>query len=168
MAQPFAGIAQPVGPDRKDKVRVSTPRYPSVELVGRYSSQTEQMKRTRRCAALARRAFPARAEPCPVRIRRLQFRLDEEQVAQLLADYRAGCAGRQLAERYGLARSTLIELLREHDVAVRHPRVTPDQAAEMLRLYQAGMRQVDIAKRFSRDPGTVWHVLKRAGAFDAG
>jgi hypothetical protein len=62
-----------------------------------------------------------------------------------------------------LARSTVIELLRKHGVAVRYPRVTPVEAAEMVRLYGTGVRQVDIAARFGRDPGNIWHVLKRAG-----
>lgn len=123
------------------------------------------MKRTRRCTELARKTFAARPEPAPVSSRRVHFRLDDQLVAQLLASYQAGSTGRQLAERYGLARSTIIELLRKHSVAVRHPRVTPEQAVEMLRLCQSGMQQVEIAKRFGRDPGTVWHVLKRAGAF---
>jgi hypothetical protein len=37
----------------------------------------------------------------------------------------------------------------------------------MVQLYRAGTRQVDIAARFGRDPGNVWHVLERAGAFDS-
>jgi hypothetical protein len=86
-------------------------------------------------------------------------------VQLLLADYRAGRTGRQLAEQYGLARSTVIGLLRKHGVAVRFPRVTPEEAAEMVRLYRAGVRQVDIAAQFGRDPGNIWHMLKRAGAF---
>jgi DNA-binding CsgD family transcriptional regulator len=95
----------------------------------------------------------------------VNFRLDNQLVQQLLVDYEAGCTGRELAERYGLARSTVIGLLRLHGVAVRYSRVTPEEAAEMVRLYRSGVRQVDIAVRFGRDPGNVWHVLKRAGAF---
>jgi DNA-binding transcriptional regulator LsrR (DeoR family) len=94
----------------------------------------------------------------------VNLRLDEQLVQQLLADYQAGSTGRELAERYGLARSTVIGLLRQHGVAVRYPRVTPDEAAEIVQLYRTGMRQVDIAARFGRDPGNIWHVLKRAGA----
>ena len=82
----------------------------------------------------------------------------------MLADYQAGSTGRVLAERYGLARSTVISLLRKHEVEIRHPRVTPAEQAEMVALYQAGMRQVDIAARFGRDPSSIWHALKRAGA----
>jgi hypothetical protein len=138
-----------------------------VELVGRYSSRTEQMIRTRRCAALAKRAFPARSVPAPVVAHRVDVRLDEQTVQLLLAGYQAGASGHQLAKRYGLARSTVIELLRKHGVPVRYPRVTPAEAAEMVALYRTGVRQVDIAARFGRDPGIIWHVLKRPAAFAA-
>jgi DNA-binding transcriptional regulator LsrR (DeoR family) len=63
----------------------------------------------------------------------VNLRLDEQLMQQLLADYQGGRTGRELAERYGLARSTVIGLLRQHGVAVRYPRVTPDEAMEMVR-----------------------------------
>ncbi|HEX2904271.1 MAG TPA: hypothetical protein VHO01_12515 [Jatrophihabitans sp.] len=103
----------------------------------------------------------------PTSIRRLNLRVDAVIAAQIVADYEAGSTGRQLAERYGLARSTVIGLLRKHGAVVRYPRVTPEVGAEMLRLYRSGVRQVDIAQQFGRQPGNVWHVLKRLGAFEA-
>lgn len=133
--------------------------------MGRYSNLTEQVKRTKHLTVLTRKTFPARSDPAPAPVRRVSLRLDEQLVRQLLADYQGGRTGRELAEQYGLARSTVIGLLRQHGVAVRYPRVTPDEVAEMVRLYQSGVRQVDIAARFGRDPGNVWHVLKRAGVF---
>jgi hypothetical protein len=93
------------------------------------------MKRTKHCAALAGRSWSARPtvpSPAP---RRLDIRLDERLVQQLLADYQAGSTGRQLAKRYGLARSTVIGLLRKHGIEIRYPRVTPTEQAEMVALY---------------------------------
>jgi hypothetical protein len=113
---------------------------------------------------LAERTFPARPDLAPAPVRRVNLRLDEQLVRQLLAGYQAGRTGRELAEQYGLARSTVIGLLRQHGMAVRYPWVTPEEAAEMVRLYQSGVRQVDIAARFGRDQGNIWHVLNRAGA----
>jgi hypothetical protein len=49
-------------------------------------------------------------------------RLSGEQVDELVAAYGQGSTGRELAERHGLARSTVIALLRERGIAVRHPR----------------------------------------------
>jgi DNA-binding transcriptional regulator LsrR (DeoR family) len=66
----------------------------------------------------------------------VNLRLDEQLVQQLLADYRAGRTGRQLAERYGLARSTVIGLLRKHGVEIRYPRITPAEQTEMVWLYR--------------------------------
>lgn len=135
--------------------------------MGRYSHQAEQIKRTKRLTVLAGKTFPARPSPEPTPIRRVNLRLDEQVMQQLLADYQVGSTGRQLAERYSVARSTVIEPLRQHGVAGRYPRVTPAEAAEMVALYQSGVRQVDIAERFGRDPGNIWHVLKRTGALDS-
>lgn len=136
--------------------------------MGAYSNQTEQIKRIQRCITLFRKSWPARAASQPPARHRVDARLDNPQIGRLLAEYRAGRSGRELAERYGLARSTVIELLRKHGVAVRHPRVTAAEQAEMVALYQAGLRQIEIAARFGRSKGNVWHVLKRAGAFSAG
>lgn len=137
-----------------------------VDVIRAYSRYLEQIKRTNRCASLDGKSWSARPEVPSPAPRRLDIRLDEARLQQLLADYQAGSTGRQLAERYSLARSTVISLIRNHGVEVRHPRVTPDEAAEMVALHRAGVRQVDIAARFGRDPGNIWHVLKRAGAFE--
>lgn len=134
--------------------------------MGAYSNHLEQMKRTRRCLALSRKSWPARATSQPPVRHRVDARLDHQEIGRLLAEYRAGRSGRELAQKYGLARSTVIELLHKHGVAVRHPRVTASEQAEMADLYHSGVRQVDIAARFGRSKGAVWHVLKRAGAFD--
>jgi hypothetical protein len=42
---------------------------------------------------------------------RLEQRMTEAEIEQLVADYQAGLTGRHFAARYGLARSTVIELL---------------------------------------------------------
>lgn len=129
--------------------------------VGSYSNLTEQMRRVRRCAVLARKALPARPAPVAVLVRRVSVRIDDVAIGQLVADYEAGSTGRQLAERYGLARSTVIALLPRHGVAVRHPRVTAEESAEMLRLYRSGVWQVDvvdIAEQFGWQPGSVWQL----------
>jgi hypothetical protein len=54
---------------------------------------------------LAQKTFPARPGVAPTPVRRVNFRLDEQLVQRLLADYQAGRTGRELAEHHGLARS---------------------------------------------------------------
>lgn len=68
-----------------------------------------------------------------------------------------------MAERFGLARSTVIVLLRERGVAVRHPRVNASDVAQAVEWYEAGVRQIEIAERLGRSKSVVWHLLRRAG-----
>ena len=77
--------------------------------------------------------------------------------------YEAGATSRKLAEQFDLARSTAVSLLRKHGVGIRYPRLTPEQRARIIELYLSGVSQKEIARRFERDPGNIWHVLERAG-----
>lgn len=61
--------------------------------------------------------------PAPVRVAQ---RLSEVMIHELILDYQSGLSGRQLAEKYGLARSTLLKLVRERGVAVRHARLSAE------------------------------------------
>jgi DNA-binding transcriptional regulator LsrR (DeoR family) len=94
---------------------------------------------------------------------RVDARLSDAQTSQLVADYEAGVTGRQLAARYGLARSTVIALLKEHGAQVRYPRFTDADTDRVVSLYKEGVRQIDIAKELGRSKSAVWHVLHRAG-----
>jgi hypothetical protein len=134
-----------------------------VGVLGRYSNAANDLKRARRVLAMEQRSWPERT-PAPVVPRvRIADRLDEPAIDQLVRDYQAGATGWQLATQFGLARSTVIKLLKERGVVVRRPRVTDEDKAEMVRLFLDGMTQVAIAARFGRDPGLIWHVLERAG-----
>lgn len=94
---------------------------------------------------------------------KLAVRLTDEQQRELVASYVAGASGRQLAERYSLARSSVLELLKSRGVVLRYPRLTAEERALVVRLYQLRVRQVDIARELGRDKGHIWHVLRRAG-----
>jgi transposase-like protein len=58
----------------------------------------------------------------------------------------------------------MLELLKSNGVVLRYPRLTDEECARAVALYQQGVRQVDIARELGRDKGHVWHVLRRAGA----
>jgi hypothetical protein len=130
--------------------------------VGRYSRLAKHLKRIKQTLALQGQSWADRPEvaiPVPVRVSQ---RLDAATIQQLVSDYEAGLSGRQVAVKYDLARSTVLGLVRTHGVAVRYPRLTPAECAEIAALYQDGVAQVDIARQFKRDPGVVWHVLERS------
>jgi hypothetical protein len=89
--------------------------------------------------------------------------LDAATIERLVVDYQAGLSGDQLAVQYRVARSSVLKLLHEHGIALRYPRLTPDERTQIAALYVAGVSQVDIAKQFGRDPSLIWHTLRRAG-----
>lgn len=76
---------------------------------------------------------------------------------------RPGATDGQLADQYDLARSTVIQLLKDHGASVRRPRVSPDETALAVDLHRQGMRQVDIASLLGRSKSMVWHLLRQAG-----
>jgi hypothetical protein len=53
---------------------------------------------------------------------RITQRLDEATIQQLVQDYRDGIPTTRLTTRYGLAKATVLKLLREHGVAMRDNR----------------------------------------------
>lgn len=68
-----------------------------------------------------------------------------------------------MAAQFGIARSTVIELLKARGVEVRHPRMNPAEQARAVELYRGGMTQKDIASQLGRSPCVIWHVLQRQG-----
>src|SRR4051812_7406775 len=82
--------------------------------------------------------------------RRLSMRLSAEQQQAMVREYQAGASGQELAERYDVARSAVIQFLRSCGVTVRRPRLTEQELAEIVALYQDGVRQIDIAERLGR------------------
>ena len=123
------------------------------------------MKQVRRAAACAQRSWPDREQPTPTTPRRVTRRLGEAELQALVTAHQAGATGGELAARYGLARSTVIKLLKDRGVEVRHPRVSEAEVARIVGLYQQGFRQSDIARQVGRHKSLVWHVLRRAGQF---
>ncbi|HEY6810474.1 MAG TPA: helix-turn-helix domain-containing protein [Propionibacteriaceae bacterium] len=81
----------------------------------------------------------------------------------MVAEYAAGTTADELGRRYGIAKSSVLRLLRQAGTAVRHPRLSPTETALLVELFRTGVTQKDIAKRLGRSPSAVWHCLRRAG-----
>jgi hypothetical protein len=134
-----------------------------VDLIGAYSKQADAMERVQRSLVLAAKSSTKRSSKAAARRHKVEQRLDEATVAELVDAYRSGATGAELALRYDLARSTVIGLVREHNAHVRYPRMTAREQAEVVRLYRTGVRQIDIAEQFGRHKSVIWHLLRRAG-----
>lgn len=77
------------------------------------------LERARRDAEAANRGGPAPVEPKPIRIHKLQHRLSEQQLQELIQRYEAGAAASALSKRYGIGKSSVLRLLHERGVPVR-------------------------------------------------
>ena len=91
------------------------------------------------------------------------MRLQSETVERLVDEYVAGATAGDLGRRYGIAKNSVLRLVRRAGGTVRHPRLSSRETAEVARLYEAGLQQKDIAERLGRSPSAVWHCLRRAG-----
>jgi transposase-like protein len=156
---------------------------------GRCRAATSQRRTHRQTPALQRvsdQAFAGRPEgfklnpalwahvasPLPARIarnrglrreRRVSTRLEAETINRLVAEYVAGTTAAELGRRYGIAKSSVLRLVRQAGERVRHPRLSATETARLVQLYEAGLPQKDIAQRLGRSPSAMWHCLRRLG-----
>jgi transposase-like protein len=93
--------------------------------------------------------------------RRVNKRLSAETIERLVAEYRTGSTAADLGRRYGLAKTTVLQLIRQAAEPVRHRRFNAAETARLVELYEAGLSQKDIAERLGRSPSAVWHCLRR-------
>lgn len=99
------------------------------------------------------------------RLRRSVRELRTEELAGMIADYRAGASLTDLAAKYGCNRVGISDRLKQAGVQIRRKGLTPAQAAEAERLYGQGQSLATVADRFEVDAGTVrTRLLKRGVA----
>lgn len=72
--------------------------------------------------------------------RRKWTRLTDEERAEVVARYAAGETSTALAAEHGVAKSTILGILRANSVVVRRQPMSADQVAEAARLYESGCR----------------------------
>ena len=90
-------------------------------------------------------------------------RLSADASDRSVAQYVGGMTAAELGQRYGLAKSSVIRLVRDAGERVRHPRLSASETAQLVALYEVGLSQKDIAEQLGRSPSAVWHCLRRLG-----
>ena len=98
-------------------------------------------------------------------LHRTQTRLRPVEVDDLVAAYRAGDSVKQLADRYGVHRTTVIAQLGRQEVQLR-PTFTSwdhDALTAAVAYYASGASLATVANRFGVDPSTVANRFRRAG-----
>jgi DNA invertase Pin-like site-specific DNA recombinase len=109
------------------------------------------------------RGRPQRRSDRHRRERRVRKRLEAESIERLVAEYATGTPAAELGRRYGLAKSSVLRLVRQAGDWARYPRFSQSETARLLELFEDGMAQKDIAERLGRSPSAVWHCLRRLG-----
>jgi lambda repressor-like predicted transcriptional regulator len=95
--------------------------------------------------------------------RQKQIRLDAHQSSALAAAYRDGKTIKELAQRYGVHRTTVSALLRRSDVELRRGGLTSGDVLAVSQMYASGWSLAKLGRKFGVDAATVWRALLAAG-----
>jgi lambda repressor-like predicted transcriptional regulator len=95
--------------------------------------------------------------------RQAQVRLNSVQAKELTAAYRAGMTIKELAQRYGVHRTTVSTMLRRSNVELRQRGLAASEVTEATRLFQRGWSLARLGARYAVDDMTVRRYLLLAG-----
>jgi len=93
----------------------------------------------------------------------IRRRLSDKQVAELVELYRSGVGTPALAERFGISKPSVLELLHDHGVRMRRQPLTKTQRARAVQMYEEGLAIKPIAEALGSSFGAVHRVLKAEG-----
>jgi transposase len=131
-----------------------------VDLCFHYSKSDLQLKRIKEVysVALFDRRPPDRSPK-----RQAQKRCCKTETAELVAAYRTGAKQSELAERFGIRRGTVRDILVREGVAIRPRNLSTEVLAEAVLLYESGWSVAKIGDKLGRDGTTVWRGLQAMG-----
>lgn len=90
-------------------------------------------------------------------------RLSDTARADVASRYSAGEDSTALAKEYGVAKSTILSILRAHSVVVRRRPLTKQQVSEAARLYEAGSSLSQVAEVLKVNQETMRMAIIKAG-----
>lgn len=97
------------------------------------------------------------------RVQRVDVRLGETQIRQLIADYQAGAETSSIQLRYGLSKGAVRQILSEAAVTPHRRSLTDEQAKRCVALYEAGQTIREVASVLDVPKTTVQNALRRLG-----
>jgi AraC-like DNA-binding protein len=97
------------------------------------------------------------------KIRQQQRLLNEAEIAQLIAGYKAGSTVYQLAAQFGCHRTTVSRWLQSHGVRMRPMLLSDQQIEQATHLYQSGFSLVKIGQTIGCSPDMVRSRLRERG-----
>lgn len=94
------------------------------------------------------------------RIKRL---LNANDTADIATRYEAGETTQQIATRYGISKTRVATILRDHNITIRRQGLTTEQVAEAANLYAAGQSLAQLGARFDASHTTIAAAFRRRG-----
>lgn len=82
---------------------------------------------------------------------------------EVASRYKAGDTTTQLAKDYGVAKSTIIGILRARNVVVRRQSLSAEQVSEAARLYESGLSLSQAAAQLSVNQETMRVAILKEG-----
>jgi len=95
-------------------------------------------------------------------VRRSWTRLSDDARRDVAARYEAGETSTALADEYGVAKSTILGILRANNVVVRRQSLEPAVIAEATRLYESGLSLSRVAARLGVNQETMRVAIMKA------
>jgi hypothetical protein len=137
-----------------------------VEVLRRNSNNYGAVQRVGRLSRHLAERLPVEASAAThpgYRPTSLSQRLSDETVGAILAAYAAGATTREVGQHFGLAHSSVNQLLKEHGVAARRRSPSDDEVQRAIELYEAGQSTGIIAEYLGFGASTIGRALARSG-----
>jgi transposase len=131
-----------------------------VELVRLYSNLSAEADHLRRVRSAASSPRPVDGHERP---RQHQRRLSMTEVTKLVSAYEQQASVKELAQQFGIHRTTVTALLQRHGVELRHSGLEPAEVQAAANLYRQGWTLARLGETFGADSTTIWRVLRAAG-----
>lgn len=129
-----------------------------VEVMNRYSKHSKLVIPTHVPASPIATQRPAAKPP-----HRLDRKVSAETAAQLVADYESGVPSTHLTRIYGLGKGSILKLLKEAGVQMRHQGLSSDNLEEAAALYREGWSLPRVAERFGCSVGSIRKEFRNHG-----
>lgn len=96
-------------------------------------------------------------------MRRKWTKLSDEARVAVVERYESGETSTALAEAYGVAKSTILGILRTNNVVVRRQPLTAEQVSEAAKLYESGLSLSQVAAQLNVNQETMRVAIIAAG-----
>jgi transcriptional regulator of aromatic amino acid metabolism len=87
--------------------------------------------------------------------------LSADDITDVTARYEVGETTQQIATRYGISKTRVATILREHDITIRRQGLTDEQVTESAALYAAGQSLARLGARFGVSRTTIAATFRR-------